>query len=87
MNKNLVGPFRMRSSYRKRDLAILGDLSVSIEMLASRLGWENELNQMTVRELELIVSFSIRFNSFHFRFYFHFSSIRKKIKRWLFRSD
>ena len=57
MNKNLVGPFRMRSSYRKRDLSILGDLSVSIEMLTSRLGWENELNQLTVKELELIVRF------------------------------
>lgn len=55
MNKNLVGPFRLRSSYRKKDLTVLGDLSVTIEMLASKLGWENELNQLVIKELDLIV--------------------------------
>lgn len=55
MNKNLVGPFRLRSSYRKKDLAILGDLTVTIEMLASKLGWEHELNQLVTKQLDLIV--------------------------------
>jgi NAD-dependent deacetylase sirtuin 3 len=55
MNKNLVGPFRLKSSYRKRDLTILGDLTNTIETIASKIGWENELNQLCIRELEIIV--------------------------------
>lgn len=55
MNKNLVGPFRLKSSYRKRDLTILGDLTNTVETIASKIGWENELNQLCIRELEIIV--------------------------------
>lgn len=56
MNKNLVGPFRLRSSYRKKDLAILGDLTVTIEMLSSKLGWDTDLNQLSVKQLDIIVN-------------------------------
>ncbi len=58
MNKNLVGPFKKtKNATSKKDVAMLGDLVDLIQMFVQNIGWEEELNELMRRELDLLVSF------------------------------
>lgn len=56
MNKHLVGPWKSKTKCGKKDISILGDLIECLDMLMESVGWDEELKQLTVRELEILVS-------------------------------
>ena len=45
INRNSVGPFRLKTSFRK-DVQMLGDLVSSIELLVEKLGWTADLEKL-----------------------------------------
>lgn len=59
MNKYLVGPWKSKNKCGKKDISILGDLIECLDMLMESVGWDEELKQLTVRELDTLVSLSI----------------------------
>lgn len=58
MNKNLVGPFKKsKNSNGKKDVTILGDLIGCLDMLIESVGWQDELDQLILREKDILVCF------------------------------
>lgn len=65
MNKHLVGPFKKsKNASGKKDVTILGDLVLCLDTLVQSIGWEKELDELVVREMDLLVG--ILFNTLYY---------------------
>ena len=81
MNKHLVGPWKSKK-LGKKDISILGDLIECLDMLMISVGWDEELKQLTARELDILVSLAYFVSFYNFK-----SSHRRNFKKIFFIVD